>query len=132
MTNLLLSFRHYLIRLLLLVSVILAGGYLLLTFTGLNIQQGDLLILTGCFAFISGLSLFIFYRGQKKEPQARIMHLLVAMSLKMLLELVFALMWFFIGKKTAVTSLILFFVLYLAFSLFSIILMLKTLKYRSL
>lgn len=48
------------------------------------------------------------------------------------MELVLALVWFFIIKKTTAASLLLFFVLYLAFSLFSIFRMLNTLKNKSL
>ena len=132
MTPLFSDFKDYLIRLFLLASVILAAGYLIMTLSKINMQSGDLLILTGCFSLITGTSLYIFCRGQTKEQSDRVMYLLVAISVKMLLEMVFALLWFFAAKKTTLTSLILFFVLYLAFSLFSIILMLKTLKNRTL
>lgn len=60
------------------------------------------------------------------------MHLMLAISLKMLIEMVLALLWFFVAKKNSADSLILFFILYLAFSLFSIFCMLKTLKNKSL
>jgi hypothetical protein len=50
----------------------------------------------------------------------------------MLLEMILALVWFFVLKKTDTSDLLLFFVLYLAFSLYSIICMLKTLKSKSL
>jgi hypothetical protein len=118
--------------LLLLTSVIIAAELLLITSIKLNIRPGDLLILTGCLSFIAGISLYIFFLGQKKEPSDSVIYLLVAISVKMLLEMIFALIWFFVAKKNSVPSLILFFVLYLAFSMFSIILMLKTLKNRSL
>jgi hypothetical protein len=60
------------------------------------------------------------------------MHLFVAIVLKMPLEMVLALIWFFVAKKTCTYSLLLFFVLYLAFSLYSILFMLNTLKNKPL
>jgi hypothetical protein len=56
----------------------------------------------------------------------------MAIVVKMLLEMVLALVWFYVLKKTGPSTLILFFVLYLTFSLYSIIFMLKTLKSKSL
>jgi hypothetical protein len=46
--------------------------------------------------------------------------------------MIFIVFWFFIAKKTGLPSVILFFVLYLAFTLFLILVMLRTLKNRSL
>jgi hypothetical protein len=126
------NFKRYLTGLLLLTLLLLLTGFLLITFTGISLNFKDLIILTGCFFSVSLLSLFIFHRGQKREPEGRIMHLLVAISIKMLLEMTLALLWFFVAKKTTTASLLLFFVLYLAFSLLSIFLMLNALKTKSL
>jgi hypothetical protein len=60
------------------------------------------------------------------------MHTLVAVSLKFLLDMILALLWFFISKKNSLTYVFLFFVLYLTFTLFTTIVILKILKYRSL
>ena len=60
------------------------------------------------------------------------LHSLVAVSIKLLLEMVFALVWFILVKKTGLPSVLLFFVLYLAFTLFSIFIIVKTLKNKSL
>jgi hypothetical protein len=57
---------------------------------------------------------------------------MVSAGLKFLLEIVLALLWFFVCKKTSLYSLLLFFILYLAFTLLSTFAMLKTLKSRSL
>jgi len=46
--------------------------------------------------------------------------------------MVLALIWFFVAKKTYPSSVLLFFVLYLALSLYSVYFILKTLKSRSL
>jgi hypothetical protein len=125
-------FRKYTIGLLLLDIIILPAGYLLVTITGVTLRFDEIAVLTLCFSAIVLLSLYIFSRGLKKEPGSQTMHLMVAVSVKMLLEMILALIWFFVAKKTFTSSLLLFFVLYLAFSLYSIILMLNTLKTKPL
>lgn len=122
----------YSVRLLLFTLLIVASGYLLINLTALDLNLREIATLTICFSFISFISLLIFFRGRKREPDSQTMHLFVATGIKLLLEMVLALIWFFVAKKTEVTSLILFFVLYLAFSLFSIFYMLNTLKNKSL
>jgi hypothetical protein len=125
-------FKKYFIRLLLIDLLVLFTGYLLITLTDVTLRFSEIALLTLCFSVITLLSIFIFNRGLKKEPGSQTMHTLVAMGVKMLLEMVLALLWFFVAKKTSTHSLILFFVLYLAFSMFSIYLMLNTLKNKSL
>jgi hypothetical protein len=92
----------------------------------------DIVFLTSCFAIVTAVFLIIFFRGQSKEPESQTMHTLLSISVKFILELVIALIWFFIAKKTLLTSIIIFFVLYLSFTLFSIFVILKTLKNKSL
>jgi hypothetical protein len=125
-------FKKYLIGLLLLNLLALLAGYLLVTITDINLQFGEIAVLTLCFSAIAFLSLYIFDRGLKKEPSSQTLHIFVAVVLKMLLEMVLALVWFFVAKKTYASTLLLFFVLYLAFSLYSILFMLNTLKHKSL
>ena len=125
-------FRKYSIGLLLLDLLLLSAGYLLVTFTCVTLLFSDIAILIFCFSAIVLLSIYVFSRGLKKEPASQTMHLMVAVSIKMLMEMVLALIWFFIAKKTFTSSLLLFFVLYLAFSLYSIIFMLNTLKIKPL
>lgn len=126
------TFRKYSTGLLLLDLFLLLAGYLLVTFTDVSLYLSEIAILILCFSSIILLSLFIFYRGLNKEPGSQTMYLLVAVTIKILLEMVLALMWFFVAKKTSSSSLILFFVLYLASSLYSITLMLNTLKHKPL
>lgn len=126
------TFTKYILRLLFLPALLVPAGYFLARIPLLNLHFTDILILTLCFFAITTLTLFIFQRGQKREPESRVMHLIVAISLKMLIEMVLVLLWFFVAKKNSLTSVILFFVLYLAFSLFSIILMMKALRDKPL
>ena len=126
------DFRKFLTGLLLIMLLAFFAGYLLVTLTASSLSLSEIILLSGSFFFITFISLIIFGRGQKKEAGSQTMHILAAISVKMLLEMVLALIWFFVLKKTSPSDLLLFFVLYLAFSLYSIIFMLKTLKSKSI
>ena len=119
--------------LLLLLNIFLFGtGFILVSSGILNIFINDIVILSFLFSIINLLSIIIFLRGQNREADRQTMHTLVSVSLKFLLELILAFIWFIVAKKSTLHSVLMFFVLYLAFTLFSIWVILKTLKYRSL
>lgn len=123
---------RYIQLLVLLEIIVLAAGWFIISEPGIGISFTETALLSVSLSFIALVTLLIFFRGRKREPAAQTMHSLVAVTLKFLLELVVALIWFFVAKKTGLPSVILFFVLYLAFTLFSILIMLKTLKDKSL
>ena len=112
--------------------LILLAGYLLTSGTDTGIFFNGIFYLSVTFTLLAMLVLIIFFRGRSKEPSSQTMHLLVSLSIKFIAELIVALIWFFVAKKTGLSSVILFFVLYLAFTLFSVFVVLKTLKYKSL
>jgi hypothetical protein len=121
------------IRLLALLELlILAAGFIIISKSGIGIRFEDVAVISGIFTLISLGGIIIFFRGQGKDPASQTMHSLVSVTLKFLLELVFAFVWFFVAKKTALSSVVLFFVLYLSFTLFSVFIMVKTLKDKSL
>jgi hypothetical protein len=111
--------------------IIISAGYLIQSVKNTVFFQ-DLSILTLIFTFFSLIALYVFYRGQTKEPPAQSMHTLFSFSIKFLLELILALLWFLVAKKTHTGSVIMFFVLYLTFSLFLILTIIKALKNRPL
>ena len=124
---------HKYILLLLLLNILLLGtGYLLVSEASLNLLVSDIAILSSVFSIITLITLVIFLRGQTKEPDSQTLHSLVSISLKFLLELVLALVWFIVAKKTSLPSVLIFIVIYLTLTLFSIWIILKTLKYKSL
>lgn len=123
---------RYIQLLVLLEIIVLAAGWFIISEPATGIGFSETALLSLFLAFIALVTLLIFFRGRKRDPAAQTMHSLVAVTLKFLLELVVALLWFFVAKKTGLSSVILFFVLYLAFTLFSILIMLKTLKDKSL
>ncbi len=111
---------------------ILVAGFIIVSNFNINLTYNDIVAASAVFVIIAILILIIFFRGQSREPASQTMHSLVAISIKFLTELIFAFIWFFIAKKTGLSSVILFFVLYLTFTLFSVLFMLKTLKGKSL
>jgi len=124
--------NKYILLLLLLNILLLGAGYLLVSIAYINLLYSDIVILSLVFSIIALITLVIFLRGQTKESDSQTMHSLVSVSLKFLLEMVLALIWFIVAKKTSLPSVIIFFVLYLSLTLFSIWVILKTLKNKSL
>jgi len=124
---------HRYILLLLLLNILLIGtGYFLISSGSLNLSFIEITILSPLFSIIALITLVIFLRGQTKEPDSQTLHSLVSISLKFLLEMVLALVWFIVAKKTSLTSVLIFFVIYLTLTLFSVWVILKTLKNKSL
>lgn len=112
--------------------LVLNAGYLIVSNFSTGLHFRDIATLSAIFTVIAILTLVIFFRGQAKEPGSQTMHTMVAIGLKFLIELALAVIWFIIAKKTGLSSVILFFVLYLTFTLISVIIMLKTLKNKAL
>jgi hypothetical protein len=115
------------------ITALLTGaGELVLSFTDTILPVKDIFVLSCLFSAISIVTLIIFYRGQACEPDSQAMHTLVAISLKFLLDMVLALVWLIISKKTSLTYVFLFFVIYLTLTLFTLFVILKTLRNSSL
>ncbi len=125
-------FRKFLTGILLIGLTVIVSAYLAGRFTALDVNITDLAILTLCFTLISLVMIVIFIKGLSKEPENQTIYSLAALGVKIFLEMALALVWLIIAKKTGVVSVVLFFVLYLAISLYSIFFILKTLKKKSL
>lgn len=125
-------FLKYSILLLLLAILAVAAIFVFNSLFGAGFRTRDAAILSFIFSTIVLICLIIFFRGQSKEADSKVMHSLVAVSLKFLAELILVFFWFFIAKKSGTANVILFFVLYLTFTLFLIFVILKTLKNRPL
>ena len=125
------SLSSYLL-LLLLYILLLSFGYLYVTLVNPSLSLGDIVILLTVFSIIALITLIIFFKGETKEADSQTLHILVAVSLKFLLEIIFALIWFIVIKKTGLPSVLMFFVLYLTLTLFSLGVMLITLKNKAL
>jgi hypothetical protein len=125
-------FRKYILLLLFLFGFLLLMGYVLVQIVHLKIPYSDILISSTVFSLIALITLLTFFKGQPKEPDSQTLYILVAISLKFLLDIIFALVWFIVAKKTYLESVLTFFVLYLTLTLFSISIILKTLKNKAL
>jgi hypothetical protein len=123
---------RYTLLLILLDILIISTGYFVVTIIKLNLIISNLTLLTLFFSIIAIVTLSVFFRGQTKDPESQTLHSLVAISLKFLLEIGLAIIWFIVAKKKGFQSVLIFFVLYLTLTLFSILVILKTLKNRSL
>ena len=122
----------YSILLILLGILIISAAFLINNLFNAGFRTREAAIVSSVLMTIVFICMAVFFRGQSKEPDSKVMHSLVSVSLKFLLELVFIFFWFLIAKKTGLSSVILFFVLYLTFTLFLIFVILKTLKHKSL
>jgi hypothetical protein len=124
--------HKYLLVLVLLNVLLIITAYLVVSELKLNLYFSDIAILSSSFSIIAFVTLLIFFKGQSKEPDSQTLYIITSVSLKFLLEIIFALIWFIVAKKTSLPSVLMFFVLYLSLSLFSIWVILKTLKNRAL
>jgi hypothetical protein len=106
--------------------------YLLISIVKLNLLFSDIVIVSSSFSVIASNTILIFLKGQTKEPDGQTLYSLIAVSLKFLLEIVFALLWFIVAKKSSLPSVLMFFVLYLTVTLFTIWVIVKTLKDKAL
>lgn len=120
------------ISLLLLLLAVNAAGLILKEAFSLEYTIKYLTVVSLMFTISSAVALIIFFRGVKKDVKEQAMYSLLAISSKFLIELVMVLSLFVIAKKTSITYVILFFVLYLSFTMFSVRTLLKTLKKKSL
>ncbi len=117
---------------LLLLSAILAILILIISAVRPSILPGrGELLLTGGFALATLASLIVFFRGAGKNPEASVFATLIALGIKLLLSLVLALLFFLVLKNRDTGSLLLFFILYLAFTFYVILTFLSVLKKRS-
>jgi hypothetical protein len=79
------------------IVVLFAGALFVHKFIGF-FSFGELTGLSLVFTLLVLLTLVIFFRGESQEPESRTMHNLISVSLKFLLELILAFIWFFIAK----------------------------------
>lgn len=90
------------------------------------------ILLSSSFAFISLTALIIFFSGSAKNEERSMFMTLVALGVKMLLSFVLAMLWFLVFKNRSTGSLLLFFILYLGFTVFVILSFLRVLKNKML
>lgn len=122
----------YLLILLILFLLLFLTGLLIDSKLNLDFTIPDLFNLIISFALASVISLIVYFRGFPLSPGERAMHTFTSVSIKFIMELFIALIWFLIAKKTSTSCILLFFVLYLTFTLYFICVIINTLKNKSL
>ena len=121
------NFKSYLFLLLLTLLYLLSGLTLNYIYPSL-LNINTLAVILAVFLPVSLLALVIFNSGIKNDPDRRILKTFLAISLKTVLCLAFALILFVGFKKKDSVTVILFFIIYLGFTLFVVFSMLNTLK----
>jgi hypothetical protein len=125
-------FLKYSFLLLILSLILILLSFIFFPHSSNDIIQPDIIWLIFSFVFTAEISLLIFLTGQTKDNKSQVFYTLTSISLKFLIELIIAMIWFLIAKKTSISYILLFFVLYLTFTTFSIFVILNTLKNKSL
>jgi len=111
---------------------IIGIGSLTLLLLGAEKYLSDLLTLSSIFTGIIIVCIVVIIIGQSKSPQKAFWYTLVSIGVKLLLEMTLAVLWFVVAKKSDIDIVLLFFILYLPFTSFLILTILKTLKNKTL
>ncbi len=98
---------------LIMIPVILAGRLI----PGLY-NTTHAVMLTAGFMLAAFISLLIFFNGYFSEPEKNVFMTLMALGVKMLLSFVLALLFLLVFKNDSTGSVVLFFILYLAFTIY--------------
>ena len=124
------AIKQYL--LLILYSLLIIGIFLCINgISPIQVPLKNVLLLTGGFTFISLTALIIFFFGQNTNPEKKIFSTLTATGVKMLLSFILALLFFVVFKNKDTGSVILFFILYLAFTVFVFLSFQRIIKRKS-
>jgi len=88
-------------------------------------------MLAGGFTLTAFISLMIFFRGVWSDSEKSVFMTFMALGVKMLLSFVLALLFIAVFKNNQTGSVILFFILYLAFTVFVFLTIFSVLKKKS-
>lgn len=111
---------------------IVLGGFILNKLIPVFPDKDAIVILVVSFYILSLLVLGLNFLGAKKEPEAQSLFTLGAVGLKFLFSAVIALLYFAVFKKTGLLNILLFFVLYLTFTVSLISVLIKDLNNRTI
>ncbi len=88
-------------------------------------------LLAAGFTLAAFISLLIFFNGFYADREKSVFLTLIALGVKMLLSFVLALLFLLVFKNDSIGSIILFFVLYLAFTVYVVLTFTSVLKKKS-
>jgi len=90
-------------------------------------------IITIIFFFLVNMGvLFAFFRGLDKNPRNGLLYTFAAISAKFLAYIIYILLFYLLTKNLSSNYLILFFILYLSFTIFILLALIKELKTREI
>lgn len=87
--------------------------------------------LTAGFTLTAFIALLIFFNGYHSDPGRSVFMTLIALGLKMVLCFVLALLFFLVFKNKSTGSVVLFFILYLAITVYVVLTFTGVLKKKS-
>jgi len=110
----------------------LAVGQFLVPLIFPLLDRGQVIITIIFFFFVNMGVLLAFFRGLDKNPKNGLLYTFAAISAKFLAYIIFILLFYLLTKNLSSNYLILFFVLYLAFTIFILLALVKELKTRKI
>ncbi|MDX9771868.1 MAG: hypothetical protein RBT02_00415 [Bacteroidales bacterium] len=113
------AIRHYL-RLLVLSLLMIILIILVNRFQPSLYNPASAVALAGGFSLTAFISLLIFFNGFASRNERGVLLTLIALGIKLLISLILALLYLVVFKNDQTGSVILFFVLYLAFTFYVI------------
>lgn len=96
------------------------------------LEKSSLLILIISFYILSILVISVSYAGSRRSSDAETLFNFAAIGVKFILSAVIALLYFEAFKKEGLNNIVLFFVLYLTFTVYLLVSIVKVLNIRSL
>ena len=95
------------------------------------LPASEAVFLTAGFTLAAFISLLIFFNGYYSDRERSVFMTLIALGVKMLFSFVLALLFFLVFKNDTTGSVILFFILYLAFTGYVVLTFAGVLKKKS-
>ncbi len=93
-------------------------------------DKASLEILVVSFFILSAIVLSINFFGSRKEAEAQSLFNFAAMGVKFVLSAIIALLYFEAFKKSGLNNILLFFILYLTFTVYLMVIIVKSLNNR--
>ncbi len=93
-----------------------------------GISRNQFLLTLSFYFLVNLVVISLFFKGKRKDPKKSLLYTFSAISAKFLLYLLFIVIYFLVTKNLSTTYLIVFFILYLAFTLFTVLAIVKALK----
>lgn len=93
-----------------------------------GITRNQFLLTIALYFLVNQVVLYLFFKGRSKAPNKSILYTFAAVSAKFMCYLLFIVIYYLVTKNLSTSYLIVFFILYLAFTLFTVLVIVKVLK----